>query len=134
MFSSSSLLIISLAYFALLLSVAKLGDKLVSFKLHSNRHLQAIIYSLSLGVFLTSWTFYGSVGRASTSGWDFLGSYLGPILFFLFGHRVIYKIVLIAQRENIGSISDFISSRYGKSRRLASLSKKSNRCIRQKIV
>ena len=119
MFSSSSLLIISLAYFALLLSVAKLGDKLVSFKLHSNRHLQAIIYSLSLGVFLTSWTFYGSVGRASTSGWDFLGSYLGPILFFLFGHRVIYKIVLIAQRENIGSISDFISSRYGKSRRLA---------------
>jgi len=119
MFSSSSLLIISLAYFALLLGVAKLGDKLLSFKLYANRHLQAIIYSLSLGVFLTSWTFYGSVGRASTSGWDFLGSYLGPILFFLLGHRVIYKIVLIAQRENIGSISDFISSRYGKSRRLA---------------
>ncbi|MBT3437099.1 MAG: response regulator [Oceanospirillaceae bacterium] len=89
------------------------------FKTYSNQHLQAIIYSLSLGVFLTSWTFYGSVGRAATSGWDFLGPYIAPIAFFLFGHRIIYKIILIAKRENIGSISDFISSRYGKSRRLA---------------
>ena len=119
MFSSSSLLLISLAYFALLLGVAKLGDKLLSFRAYANQHLQAIIYSLSLGVFLTSWTFYGSVGRASTSGLDYLGAYIGPILLFLLGHRVIYKIVLIAQHENIGSISDFISSRYGKSRRLA---------------
>ncbi|MDC9719370.1 MAG: hybrid sensor histidine kinase/response regulator [Gammaproteobacteria bacterium] len=119
MFSSSSLLVISLAYFALLLGVAKLGDRLLSYKAYANRHLQAIIYSLSLGVFLTSWTFYGSVGRAATSGWDFLAPYIGPIAFFLFGHRIIYKIVLIAKRENIGSISDFISSRYGKSRRLA---------------
>ena len=119
MFTSSSVLLISLAYFALLLGVAKLGDKLLSYRAYANQHLQAIIYSLSLAVFLTSWTFYGSVGRAATSGWDFLGSYLGPILFFLLGHRIIYKIVLIAKRENIGSISDFISSRYGKSRRLA---------------
>jgi Na+/proline symporter/signal transduction histidine kinase/CheY-like chemotaxis protein len=119
MFSSSSLLLISLAYFALLLGVAKLGDNLLSFRMYANRHVQAVIYSLSLGVFLTSWTFYGSVGRAATSGWDFLSPYIGPILFFMFGHRIIYKVVLIAKRENIGSISDFISSRYGKSRRLA---------------
>lgn len=119
MFTSTSLLIISLAYFALLLGIAKLGDRLMPFKAYANQHLQAIIYSLSLGVFLTSWTFYGSVGRAATSGWDFLGPYIAPIAFFLFGHRIIYKIILIAKRENIGSISDFISSRYGKSRRLA---------------
>jgi Na+/proline symporter/signal transduction histidine kinase/CheY-like chemotaxis protein len=103
----------------MLLGIAKLGDRLMPFKTYSNQHLQAIIYSLSLGVFLTSWTFYGSVGRAATSGWDFLGPYIAPIAFFLFGHRIIYKIILIAKRENIGSISDFISSRYGKSRRLA---------------
>jgi len=119
MFTSTSLLVISLVYFAMLLGIAKLGDRLMPFKTYSNQHLQAIIYSLSLGVFLTSWTFYGSVGRAATSGWDFLGPYIAPIAFFLFGHRIIYKIILIAKRENIGSISDFISSRYGKSRRLA---------------
>ena len=121
MFTSSSIILISLAYFALLLGVAKLGDKLLSFRAYANQHLKAIIYSLSLGVFLTSWTFYGSVGRASTSGLDYLGAYIGPILLFLLGHRVLYKIVLIAKHENIGSISDFISSRYGKSRRLAVL-------------
>jgi Na+/proline symporter/signal transduction histidine kinase/CheY-like chemotaxis protein len=119
MFSSSSLLFISLAYFALLLGVAKLGNRLVAYKAYANHHVQAIIYSLSLGVYLTSWTFYGSVGRAATSGWDFLAPYIGPIAFFIFGHRILYKIITIAKRENIGSISDFISSRYGKSRRLA---------------
>ena len=77
MFTSGSVLLISLAYFALLLGVAKLGDKLLSYRAYANQHLQAIIYSLSLAVFLTSWTFYGSVGRAATSGWDFLGSYIG---------------------------------------------------------
>jgi Na+/proline symporter/signal transduction histidine kinase len=122
MIGSWSLLFISLAYFIVLLVVATQGDRHLSGR-NSPRfqHVQAIIYSLSLGIFLTSWTFYGSVGRASTSGWDFIAPYIGPIVFFLFGHRVLYKIVVIAKRENISTIADFISSRHGKSRRLAVL-------------
>lgn len=122
MVGSWSLLLISLAYFIVLLIVATQGDR----HLHKatgprSQHAQAIIYSLSLGIFLTSWTFYGSVGRAATSGWEFLAPYIGPVLFFVFGHRILYKIVVIAKRENISTISDFISSRHGKSRRLAVL-------------
>lgn len=122
MVGSWSLLLISLLYFIVLLIVATQGDRhLHKAKGPRSQHIQAIIYSLSLGIFLTSWTFYGSVGRAATSGWEFLGPYIGPVLFFIFGHRVLYKIVVIAKRENISTISDFISSRHGKSRRLAVL-------------
>lgn len=121
MVGSWSLLIISMVYFIVLLVVATQGDKHLPEHRPRNQHFQAIIYSLSLGVFLTSWTFYGSVGRAVTSGWDFLGPYIGPLIFFIFGHRILRKIVIIAKRENISTISDFISSRYGKSRRLAVL-------------
>lgn len=121
MVGSWSLLFISLAYFIILLVVARQGDRHLQQNRARSPHVQAIIYSLSLGIFLTSWTFYGSVGRAATNGWDYLGPYIGPILFFVFGHRILYKIVTIAKRENISTISDFISSRYGKSRRLAVL-------------
>ena len=110
------ILFISLAYVGLLFGIAYYGDnrRQKGSKLLS----QPVIYSLSLAVYCTSWTFYGSVSRA-TQGWEFLSIYLGPIMLFIFGWGLVYKIILIAKQENLTTIADFIASRYGKSRSLA---------------
>ncbi len=75
----------------------------------------AHVYSLALAIYCTSWTYYGSVGRAATSGLDFLAIYLGPTLICFSWWFLLRKIVIISKQQNIGSIADFISSRYGKS-------------------
>jgi len=97
------LFLISAAYVALLFAIAYWGDRRI-------RHNQAAarkpwIYSLALGVYCTSWTFYGAVGRAVESGWDFLPIYLGPILVLGLGHRLVARVVEISKRHNITSIS-----------------------------
>ena len=74
-----------------------------------------VIYSLSLAVYCTSWTFYGSVGRAVASGVGFLPIYLGPTLMALLWWVVLRKAVRIAKLNNITSIADFLGSRYGQS-------------------
>jgi sigma-B regulation protein RsbU (phosphoserine phosphatase) len=78
-------------------------------------------YSLSIAVYCTSWTFFGSVGRAATSGIDFLMIYLGPTLTAFSWLFVLRRIVRISKENNITSIADFISLRYGKSLRLGAL-------------
>lgn len=119
MLSGWSIILISLAYLGLLFAIAYYGDK----KAHSNIRSvsRPVIYSLSLAVYCSSWTFYGAVGRASTNGWEFLATYLGPVIVFIFGWQLIEKMVLISKQQNITTISDFISSRYGKSQALAVL-------------
>ncbi|MFC3149424.1 PAS-domain containing protein [Litoribrevibacter euphylliae] len=79
------------------------------------------IYSLTLGVYCTTWTFFGAVGQASQSLWSFLPIYLGPILVFLLMWRFYARLILVSRRENITSIADFISARYGKHEGLAML-------------
>ncbi|MCC4307006.1 hybrid sensor histidine kinase/response regulator [Alcanivorax marinus] len=78
-------------------------------------------YSLGLGVYCTSWTFYGAVGEAAHSGWTYLPIYLGPILTMLLGGELIYKLVSVGKQHHITSIVDFLAARYGKSRQLAVL-------------
>lgn len=78
-------------------------------------------YSLSITVYCTSWTYYGSVGRAATSGIDFIAIYLGPSLTAFTWWFILRKIVRISKNNNITSISDFISSRYGKSQFLGAV-------------
>ena len=114
------ILFISVAYVGLLFAIAYYGDNQPKQNNTKGKRQvnQAVIYSLSLAVYCTSWTFYGSVSRA-TQGWDFLSIYLGPILLFVFGWQLIYKITLIAKQENLTTIADFIASRYGKSRGVA---------------
>ncbi|WP_051184758.1 sensor histidine kinase [Desulfatiglans anilini] len=73
------------------------------------------VYSLSLAVYCTSWTFYGSVGEAATSGLSFLPVYLGPTLMSCLWGVLLIKIIVIAKRHRITTISDFLSSRYGNS-------------------
>lgn len=79
------------------------------------------IYTLSIAVFCTSWTFYGSAGKAATTGIDFLLIYLGPSLTAFSWFFLLRRIVTISKENNITSIADFISLRYGKSLWLGAL-------------
>lgn len=74
-----------------------------------------VVYALSLAVFCTSWTFYGSVGKAATSGALFFSLYLGPTLAMVLGWLVLRKMVRIKTSLRITSIADFISARYDRS-------------------
>ncbi|MDR2838333.1 MAG: sensor histidine kinase [Azonexus sp.] len=109
--------LLSAAYFALLFAVARFGDA----RADSGRSIiSANVYALSLAVYCTSWTFFGSVGRATTGGLSFLTTYLGPTLMLL-AAGVIIKMIRISKTYRITSIADFIASRYGKSQLLAGL-------------
>ncbi len=80
-----------------------------------------LVYSLSIGIYCTSWTFYGSVGKAATSGIDFLMIYLGPTLTAFSWHFILLRMIRISKESNVSSIADFISLRYGKSQLLGTL-------------
>ncbi|MCX7562302.1 PAS domain-containing hybrid sensor histidine kinase/response regulator [Xanthomonadaceae bacterium XH05] len=113
------LLCVSLVYVALLFAVAYFGDRR---PLYPERPaLRPIVYSLALAVYCSSWTFYGAVGTAVSSGWGFLPIYLGPMLLFVFGIGLLKRLVQVAHEHHITSIADFIGSRYGKSQGLAAL-------------
>ncbi|SDY47106.1 Na+/proline symporter [Amycolatopsis xylanica] len=110
---------VSVAYLAVLFAVAFYGDR----RADAGRSLisRGTIYALSLTVYATSWTYYGSVGRAATSGVGFLTTYLGPTLMFGLGWLVLRRIIRISRRNRITSLADFISARYGKSTWLGGL-------------
>src|SRR5690554_1273343 len=107
---------VALAYMAILFAIAFYGDRRTK-PLHPK--LRVAIYSFSLAVYCSSWTFFGSVGQAAGQLWSFLPIYIGPILLLLFAPWVIKKMVIISKQENITSIADFIAARYGKSQKLA---------------
>lgn len=106
---------VSLLYMGALFAIAWYGDRQPRW-LHKWRPW---IYSLSIAVYCTSWTFFGTVGQASSSPWSFLPIYLAPMLVFTLGWRFLARLILIAKREHITSIADFIAARYGKSQGLA---------------
>ncbi|MFA7060273.1 MAG: sodium:solute symporter family protein, partial [Pedobacter sp.] len=109
----------SLLYILVLFTVAYYADKRQ--ELGQSIISNPIIYSLSIGVYATTWTYYGSVGRAATTGIDFFLIYLGPTLTTFSWWIVLRKIIRISKENNITSIADFISSRYGKSQLLGAL-------------
>ncbi|MFT5447160.1 MAG: Na+/proline symporter/signal transduction histidine kinase [Gammaproteobacteria bacterium] len=80
-----------------------------------------IVYTLSISVYCTSWTFYGAVGSAARNGLEFITIYLGPTLVFIGWWWLLRKLVRIGRTHRITSIADLISSRYGKSSGLAVL-------------
>ena len=73
------------------------------------------VYALSLCVYVSAWTFYGSIGRAASTGLEFLPIYLGPTLAMLLGWVLIRKMIRVSKEFRLTSISDFISFRYGRS-------------------
>jgi Na+/proline symporter/signal transduction histidine kinase len=80
-----------------------------------------VVYSLSLAVYCTAWTYYGSVGNAATAGLTFLAVYLGPTISVVLWWTVLRKLVRIKTKYHITSIADFISARYDKSQAVAAL-------------
>ncbi|MFZ1569323.1 MAG: sensor histidine kinase [Thiolinea sp.] len=119
MISSSIVIAASFLYVLILFAVAWFGDKRAA----EGRSIIASpwVYALSMAVYCTAWTYFGSVGRAANTGMWFLPIYLGPMLAMILAWIVLRKMIRIAKTYRITSIADFISSRYGKSRMLASL-------------
>jgi Na+/proline symporter/nitrogen-specific signal transduction histidine kinase len=107
------ILAVSFGYLSLLFAVAYYGDK----RADSGRSIisNPYIYTFSIAVYCTGWTFYGSVGRAATTGVGFLPIYLGPTLAATIWWMVLRKIIRLSKANNITSIADLVASRYGKS-------------------
>ena len=119
MLNGTTVFLASLGYVGFLFAVAWWGD-------HGGRRFvigrhRALVYSLSLAIYCTSWTYYGSVGLASTQGFDFLPIYIGPILVVGLGYRLIGRIGDLSRAQNLTTVADFVSARYGKSQAAAAL-------------
>ena len=119
MLETGVILFVSFGYMGLLFAIAHYGDR----RADAGRSIisNPYIYALSLAVYCTAWTFYGSVGFAVRSGLGFLTIYIGPTLMALLGWMVWQKIIRISKVHRITSIADFIASRYGKSSTLGGL-------------
>lgn len=120
MLTVNVLLAVCLGYVALLFAIAFIVDRRT--RRRPIQWLQSpVIYTLSISVYCTSWTFYGAVGSAARNGLEFITIYLGPTLVFIGWWWLLRKLVRIGRAHRITSIADLISSRYGKSPSLAVL-------------
>ncbi|HUJ87039.1 MAG TPA: sensor histidine kinase [Burkholderiales bacterium] len=120
MLSANLVLPIALVYVALLFAVAFVGDQ----RARAGRlgWLQSpVVYTLSISIYCTSWTFFGAVGSAARGGLEFATIYLGPTLVFVGWWLLLRKLVRIGHLHGVTSIADMISSRYGKNAPLAAL-------------
>ncbi len=104
------------AYIGFLFFVASCGDRLSPLQ---RGRASVLIYPLSLAIYCTSWTFFGSVGFATRTSVDFLAIYVGPILMIAIGTPLLRRVIQLAKSQNITSIADFIAARYGKSQAVA---------------
>jgi signal transduction histidine kinase len=109
---------LSFAYLAVLFLVAQWAENRDI--LHWKK-TGAFVYALSIAVYCSAWTFYGSIGRAATSGIDFLAIYMGPILVFPVWWLLAKKIIRIVKAQHISSLADFMASRYGKNQSIGTL-------------
>jgi Na+/proline symporter/signal transduction histidine kinase len=119
MLDSFTVLIVFCMYMGLLFLIALWVER--SSTVDKSPVNNPVVYSLSLAVYCTGWTYYGSVGKAATSGLLFLPIYLGPTIAIVLWWTVLRKLVRIKTRHHITSIADFISARYNKSQSVAAL-------------
>jgi Na+/proline symporter/nitrogen-specific signal transduction histidine kinase len=119
MLHGTVIILTSFAYLGLLFAIAYYADH----RADTGRSVinSPYVYSLSLAVYATAWTFYGSVGRAASDGVGFLPIYIGPTLVIALWWVIMRKILRISKQNRITSLADFIASRYGKSALLAGL-------------
>ena len=112
-----TLVFIIIMYLAVLFYIAFLAEKKRQSKWVNNPY----VYTLSLAVYCSAWTYYGSIGIAANSGINFLPIYLGPVIAAPLWIIVLRKIIRISKQQKISSIADFISLRYGNNRFLGAL-------------
>ena len=117
--NGTTVLLTAIGYVSFLFLIAWWGDG-AGRRFLSGRS-RAFVYALSLAVYCTSWTYYGSVGLASAHGLDFLPIYIGPILVIGFGAPFIARIANLARAQNVSTVADFVSARYGKSQAVAAV-------------
>src|SRR6185503_16024033 len=110
---------VALVYIGLLFLVASYGDR--TRNLGRVGRARLLIYPLSLAIYCTSWTFFGSVGSASRTGYEFLTIYIGPVVMVGLFSPLLVRIVRLAKAQNITSIADFIAARYGKSQAVGAI-------------
>ena len=120
MVGSNVLIAVSLTYVALLFGIAFVADRRAA-KGQFGWLRSPVVYTLSLSIYATAWTFYGAVGYAARSGLEFMTIYLGPTLVMIGWWSIVRKLVRIGRSQRITSIADLISSRYGKSNLLGVL-------------
>jgi Na+/proline symporter/signal transduction histidine kinase len=113
------LLGVSLLYMGGLFAIAWWGDRTKLYP--DNARFRPLIYSFALGVYGSSWTFYGAVGTAKQEGLLYIAGYVGPLLLLIFGVKFFERLVRLAKLQNATSISDLLSARFGRSRRIAVL-------------
>jgi Na+/proline symporter/signal transduction histidine kinase len=104
------------AYIGFLFFIASRGERLSPTQ---RGRAGMLIYPLSLAIYCTSWTFFGSVGFATRTSVDFLAIYVGPILMIGLCTPLLRRVITLAKSQNITSIADFIAARYGKSQAVA---------------
>lgn len=120
MLSADFVIATAVGYVGLLFVLAYFGDRRARSSKRSFLH-SPTVYTLSISVYCTSWTFYGAVGNAARSGLEFLTIYLGPTLVFVGWWFLLRRLVRISHDQRITSVADLLSSRFGKSNRLAVL-------------
>ncbi|MFY8326883.1 PAS domain-containing hybrid sensor histidine kinase/response regulator [Pseudoalteromonas sp. ZZD1] len=115
MFSIWSISLLAVVYLGILFAVAGWADrrKVLPFK--------GLTYGLSLGVYCTSWAFFGTTAQAANNGWWLAPTYAGTILLFLFGWQIYCRIAHICRQQKLTSMADFIATRYGQSSSLSGL-------------
>jgi Na+/proline symporter/HPt (histidine-containing phosphotransfer) domain-containing protein len=116
MFSPLTLLVAMFLYIALLFFIARLAEGTARGRAFANH---PFTYALGLTVYCTTWTYYGSVGKAATGGMGYLPVYLGPTLALLVGGALFRRIAALKHTHRITSIADFISARFAKSKAVA---------------
>lgn len=106
--------VVAIVYLSILFAVASFGDR-SAVSVTDMARSKPNTYALSLAVYCTTWTFFGSVGLAATSGLSFLAIYVGPILVITIGFPLMKRIITLSKQERITSVADFLGARYGKS-------------------
>ena len=107
---------VAFGYIGFLFLVASYGDRLSP---DQRGRASGLIYPLSLAIYCTSWTYFGSVGSATRASIDFLAIYVGPVLMIGLCTPMLRRVIHLAKSQNITSIADFIGARYGKSQAVA---------------
>jgi len=117
--NGATVILIAIGYIFLLFLIAWWGDR--GGRRFAFGNPRAVVYALSLAVYCTSWTYYGSVGLASRHGLEFLPIYIGPILVIGLGAPFVGRIANLARTQNLTTVADFVSARYGKSQAVAAV-------------
>ncbi len=118
MFSPLSVILVVVVYIAFLFGLAQWGEQRTR---RGQPFNSATLYALSMGVYFTTWTFYGSIGFATQSGLLYLGIYVGALLSIFFWQITLRRMIAVKETFRITSIADLISTRYRRSQRIAAL-------------